>query len=577
MRFSRAVSDASARSLAVGLCAVAALASGACLSPEDQSVADAPRPPFNAAVVPTSGLVGEWKLDESNGSTTAFDTKNDNDATVQGGAAFVQGHLGNALKLDNGAAGTGGKYAQIPSDPTLNTVQLTSYSISAWFKALSVPSDNSLDNRYWAIVVKPGATMGLVFNNASKFSMRHYLTDGTLLIAQGSTIYPAGQWHHLVGTVSKIGGQVKLYVDGALLTTTTFTAGTAGRDYGTTGFRIGKAQTNWAADGLVDQVRIYDRVLSVQDVTDLFNESPGFRFPVAMTKGAQIDLIGASPTPDGLEMAARTVSALRQVVDTARARGARVAVRVNRPNQDLADANGNFVLSRWKADFDVVSGVDLSSYVEDGTLVGLYAIDEPFADFNNMSSTFLENICAYAKSFVGWRSVPCIVRELNTRLYTNRPAGGTYLYVDAGWAQLVDHVYVPPQTYNGSMRAFFDSNLAQGARAGLALVYGFNLLNGGREVAGCPKPSDPNDHNCAMSAAEVRAVADTLALIGHDQGCGVNGWRIDPSPGPERDYYFSQGVYANNGIQSALQYMNSTLGGLRPLQFCNVRGDLPAP
>src|SRR5689334_14760816 len=122
MRFSRAVPDASARSLAAALCAFAALASGACQWPADQGVADLPRSSVNAAVVPTSGLVGEWRLDESNGST-AFDTKNDNDAMVQGGAAFVQGRLGNALKLDNGAAGTGGKYAQIPSDPTLNSVQ----------------------------------------------------------------------------------------------------------------------------------------------------------------------------------------------------------------------------------------------------------------------------------------------------------------------------------------------------------------------------------------------------------------------------------------------------------------------
>jgi hypothetical protein len=123
-----------------------------------------------------------------------------------------------------------------------------------------------------------------------------------------------------------------------------------------------------------------------------------------------------------------------------------------------------------------------------------------------------------------------------------------------------DHHYVPASTYGGDMGAYFRDNLAKGVSVGLGLMYGFNLFNG-VEVDGCARPDGVR---CAMTAAEVRAVADTLAAIGHEQGCGVIGYRIDPSPGAERDYFFSQGQYVNNGIQSALQYLNSKVGGLRP-------------
>jgi hypothetical protein len=89
-------------------------------------------------------------------------------------------------------------------------------------------------------------------------------------------------------------------------------------------------------------------------------------------------------------------------------------------------------------------------------------------------------------------------------------------------------------------------------------MYGFNLLNGGREDnwPNCDSPDQQQD--CAMTAAEVREVADTLAAIGGGKGCGVNGWEIDAAAGAARNYFFRQ------DIQSALGYLNSKVGGLQP-------------
>jgi hypothetical protein len=297
-----------------------------------------------------------------------------------------------------------------------------------------------------------------------------------------------------------------------------------------------------------------------------------------MFKGTQIDLLGMPRTPDGQMTAGG--GRLIETLDAARAAGARVTVRVTGGNANFQN-NGDrtFYIAKWKQAFDAVSSIDVSSYVADGTLIGHYAIDEPYSDFDNLKNgslgTTLEQMCQYQKSFPGWRSVPCLVREINTRLRTYMPAGG-YKYLDAGWSQLTDHQYVPPTTYDGDIGAYYRTNLAKGREAGLGMMYGFNIVNGGREFTGCAKPYDPNDHNCAMTAAEIRAMADTIAAIGANQGCGVLGYEIDAAAGPVRDYFFSTGTYSSNGIQNAMQYLNSKVGAWQS-GSCNIRGDLPAP
>jgi hypothetical protein len=564
--------------LTIGLCAAGLLASAACTPDEVQApVVQAPQSEIEASVAPTSGLIGEWKLDET-GGTIAVDSKNGYNATVFGGAAFLAGKLGNALNLNNGTAGTGGKYAQMPSNAALDNVQEGDYTISAWFHPYSIPPNATVVNRYWAIVSKYGAHMGLVYNSDAHFVFRHYLTGtpAVLELAQGTTVRPIGSWYHVAGTVNKAAGISKIYVNGVLEDTGAWTQNTAAHEYGTTPFRIGKTDTEWAADGMVDQVRIYDRELSASEIADLANETPGstFRFPVGMSKGTDESLLGMSYTPDG-HMTTGSVAGVYSRLQAAKAAGARITLRVTGGNANFADpaTPRTFVLSKWKDTFRVhVGGMPsdtVTKYLADGTLIGHYAIDEPYSDFDNLHGPnlgpTLEQMCQYQKSFPAWSAVPCIIRELNTRLNLYSPSGG-YQWVDAGWATVADHTIA---AYGDNVQDFYQANLDQGHAVGLGMMYSFNLLNGGHEFTGCDKPDSQME--CAMTADEVSTMADAIANLGSDQGCGVIGYMIDPDPGPARNYFFSQDTYANNGIQSALQYLNSRVGGLRP-GLCDLGG-----
>jgi hypothetical protein len=279
--------DSSLRGLLGAFCAVGSLAIGGCTSDEvnQPQAPNSPKVPISATVAPTSGLVGEWKLDEM-GGTIAEDTKNGYDATVQGGAAFIAGKLGRALNLNNGTAGTGGKYAEMPNNAALDNVQEGDYTISAWFFPYTLPSGTSgTANQRWAVVVKAGFHMGIAYE-PNKFHLRHYLTGDTLKAVTSSPNYGLNSWHHVAGVVSKTDGTVTLYVDGVQEGRSTFTPNRAARDYGTIRFRIGKGSSNWAADGKVDQVRIYNRALSPAEISDLYNETTGGGTQVSNCIGA---------------------------------------------------------------------------------------------------------------------------------------------------------------------------------------------------------------------------------------------------------------------------------------------------
>jgi hypothetical protein len=274
MRLCRCISTIGRRELFLGLGSAGFLLTG-CTPEEAQAPpAEIEKVEIEAAVVPTSGLIGEWKLDETSG-TTAVDTKNGFNATVLGGAAFIAGKIGNALNLNNGTAGTGGKYAQTPSNATLDNVQEGNYTISAWFFPYTIPPDATADNRHWAVVVKASPHMGLLYNANGRFLARHYLTGTVGEQAAGATSYPAGAWYHVASTVSKTAGTVKIYVNGVFQDQAGFTPGTAAEEYGTTRFQIGKSGTVGAANGRVDQVRIYNRALTDAEIADLSDESGG--------------------------------------------------------------------------------------------------------------------------------------------------------------------------------------------------------------------------------------------------------------------------------------------------------------
>ena len=118
---------------------------------------------------------------------------------------------------------------------------------------------------------------------------------------------------------------------------------------------------------------------------------------------------------------------------TIKARGGKVMLMMAGSQKYYKNADGTFSLSKWKARVDRYRKVNFSQYINDGTIIGHYLIDEPYDPANwagrPISGATLEEMAKYSKAI--WPSLKTIVRAEPYLIKWS----GTYRALDAAWAQ----------------------------------------------------------------------------------------------------------------------------------------------
>jgi hypothetical protein len=161
---------------------------------------------------------------------------------------------------------------------------------------------------------------------------------------------------------------------------------------------------------------------------------------------------------------------LLEELATIKARGAKVVLNLAGGQVRYTDRNGHFSMSMWKASVDRYKNVNFSSYINDGTVVSHYLVDEPQdeANWNGtvITPVMLEEMARYSKQL--WPNLPTVVRAFPDYL-----AGltGKYRYLDAAWAQFVYRF--------GDADEFTRENVALAQAKGLSLIAGLNVTKGG--------------------------------------------------------------------------------------------------
>lgn len=203
------------------------------------------------------GPIGWWKLDENTG-TTANDSSGFSRTGTVTNATWTTGKFNTSLSFDGS-----GDYVSLGSNAIVN--QLTSYSISAWFKATS------------------GQT-GTIYSeqNGGFVTLRLFVKSGGLLesgIWSGSAWQSAtstatvdnGAWHLATVTFSTSTGQ-SLYIDEKLVDTdsgTTIQPSPNDEPY------IGASESSEAPGsyfiGQIDDVRIFNYPLTPQQIKLIYN------------------------------------------------------------------------------------------------------------------------------------------------------------------------------------------------------------------------------------------------------------------------------------------------------------------
>jgi hypothetical protein len=213
----------------------------------------------------------------------------------------------------------------------------------------------------------------------------------------------------------------------------------------------------------------------------------------------------------------------------ARRSGTRVVLSFSGNEAHFKSSNRAFNMGKWKARVNRYRGLNISSYIKDGTIIGHYLMDEPHDPANwggrLVSRATVDAMAKYSKQL--WPGLPTIVRSWPAYL-----KGYRYRYLDASWAQYSNRM--------GSISAFLAKNVSEAKKARLGLVVGLNLLDGGNRSSGI---RGNTRGKYAMSGSMIRQWGSVL--MSSSYACAFVSWKYNAQ-------YLSR-----SAVKSAISYLAS--------------------
>ena len=227
-----------------------------------------------------SGLIGLWHFDEGSGTVANDSSGKDNVGTLINGSTWTGGKINSALGFDGID-----DYVRVRDSSTLRP-ENGSWTISIWAKPpnqnLSVPivakrqnaspyeqfdlGISGPDSHSWPSGKK------IVFNYIEAVSRNErsgYTTDNVV----------DGEWHHIVTIADKDYDTIRMYVDGQERSVVVeHRYGSWPTINNSDDLQIGGENSSLYFNGIIDEVRIYNRALSADEVLNLFNEAGSLVF-----------------------------------------------------------------------------------------------------------------------------------------------------------------------------------------------------------------------------------------------------------------------------------------------------------
>jgi len=222
----------------------------------------------DSGAFPTNGLISYWSMDSVSGSDVSDDFGT-NDATTVSSPSFVASDVrGDAVSLN----GTD-QYITTPIQSLFSSN--TSHSVSLWIKADDSGWNGLFGNRkrdgatasYYGILlaIRGSAPIGAV-------TYQRWLGLPTAAAATTTNTISVGVWHHIVCTYN--GAEMKIYFSGNL--ESSLNSVSQIDDTFVYSARIGDAgDTIDHHDGLIDEVAIWNRAISSNEVSTIYNSGAG--------------------------------------------------------------------------------------------------------------------------------------------------------------------------------------------------------------------------------------------------------------------------------------------------------------
>lgn len=217
-----------------------------------------------------TGLVGYWNFDDISGTLAKdFSTNQKNGALTTGVncSTSIEAKFGNACKFDGieSAVNVSSFYTQIPIATWMLWVKFDSVP-SSWVSLLDAGEIGSFGvGRDYIAIKKSGVSEeGLVahINTVGMGNRSAFVTTGIIPITNS--------WHHIAATYD--GATLRIYVNGTLRNSTITSGSIPLPSLVAIGNRV--EATDETLNGTIDDVRIYNRVLTADEISALASTIP---------------------------------------------------------------------------------------------------------------------------------------------------------------------------------------------------------------------------------------------------------------------------------------------------------------
>src|SRR5439155_11822047 len=233
----------------------------------------APTPPSTPAPtpIPAPGLVAAYNFNEGSGSTVADSSGHGLTGTVQGATWTTGGRYGNALNFNGSSS-----YVDLGNPSLLQLIGSTTWS--AWVNAASDPADDG------QIIAKSNDTSGWQFKTSPDTGPHTFgvgVSGGANTFAQrySTTVRSLNVWYHVAGVYNASARTLDIYVNGVLDNGTLRGTIPASQINSAVNVNIGRRSGGFYFNGVIDDVRLYNRALSQAEIQADMNTPVGSPTP----------------------------------------------------------------------------------------------------------------------------------------------------------------------------------------------------------------------------------------------------------------------------------------------------------
>jgi len=226
-----------------------------------------------------TNLISYWKFDESSGN--AADSVGSNTLTNNGSTAFATGKINNGADLEQSSS-----QSFSIADASQSGLDIAgNWSVSAWIKvesfvggalSMGIINKDVINQRSYSFSLEDdGKLRGAFCSNLS--GSQRSTRNGS------HTALSTATWYHVVIVCTVATPAIVFYVNNTADSGAMGDSSATSVVNGTADFYLGFNQREGAFgtyfDGIIDEVGIWDRVLTSDEVTSLYNGGAGLAYP----------------------------------------------------------------------------------------------------------------------------------------------------------------------------------------------------------------------------------------------------------------------------------------------------------